>query len=220
MWICPVCDRECTNNVCLGCGFDYSTDYERYATLQLIRLPSQSVSGLRKGYKTKHSTEVCPCCGSAMINNHCIYCSFEPKDLSSPEAISRQSVQHALEFVGNLADFSVSAFRYVWVPERSRLEKRSAELVHFGSANDFFNKTKWAKEKFAQVCNGEGTELNLNMNYKYKGKIKSIKVAIPTVKSDDFWHIGVSLDTSLHLKVFLGSHSKIVTSGAIALDLT
>lgn len=220
MWTCPVCDTECTNNVCTECGFDYSKDYERFATLQMIVLPSQAISALRKDYKNKHSVGVCPCCGSAMVNNHCIYCSFEPADLSSPEAVSRQSVQHALELVGNLTDFSVSAFRYVWVPERCRLEQKSVEVVKFGNANDFFNKTKWAKEKFAQMCDGEGTELNLNMIYKYKGKTKRMKVAVPTVKSDYFWHIGVSLDTSLHLKVSLGSRSKIVTSGPIALDLT
>ena len=197
MWTCPVCEQQCDNNFCAECGFDYSTHYEQFPTLQTIP-PTQSVSGLRTAYQAKNTDCTCPCCGGTTSDGRCLYCGFEISEQIPKEELQRQAMQHALSIIEELTSFSIAAYRYEWVPERSRLEKTSPKIVRLGNARDFFNNTFWATDKFAQLRDGNGTELNLSITYKYKGKRKILKCAIPTVKCDDFWRICISLD--MHMK--------------------
>lgn len=220
MWTCPVCKHQCDDNFCAECGFEYSAHFEQFPTLQKIAAPTPAVSRLQKTYQSKNAVSTCLCCGSTLTNQHCLYCGFVPSAQASAESAHLQVVQHALGIVKDLTDFYITAYRYAWVPERSRLERKSNRLVKLGDANSFFNATVWSEDKFAQLRSGNDTSLTITLNYKYKGNRKTLTCAIPTVKTDDFWRIGISLDLSFHLKFYLGSGDKIVESAPIALDLT
>lgn len=53
MWTCPVCTQESNASFCTKCGFDYSTYYEQFPTLQILPATTQTTSGLRKVYAQK-----------------------------------------------------------------------------------------------------------------------------------------------------------------------
>ncbi len=220
MWTCPVCGQQCATTFCAQCGFDYSTHYERFPTLQPLPKQAQAVSKLRALRAPKNTLKTCPCCGGEFANGHCLYCHFTLEGPASNEDLRRLADRHSLLVVNNLSDFAIETHRYRWAPDRSRLQKIMKKFIPLGNAPQFYNATHWAAEKFAQVQPDGGTELKLTINYKYRGKPKTLTCAIPTVKCDDFWRLGIRLDSSFHLRFFLGSGTQLAESAPIALDLT
>ena len=220
MWICPICKQSCQTNFCAECGYDHSRDYEQFPTLQSIPSNISSIPARRAEYENAHVISTCLCCGSNLTNGQCSYCGFVPLNRATPEQNHRRVVQHALGIVSALTDFSIKAYRYVWVPERSRLECQSPKVIQLGNAQEFFNSILWTQHQFAQYRNSNGTELNLTLTYKYRDKRKLLHCASPTVKTEGFWKLGISLDLSFRLQLHLGTDDKIVSSAPITLDLT
>lgn len=223
MWTCPVCDHKCHGSFCSKCGFDHSSDFEHFPTLQIVPPPAAAISRLRVSYAARNTSSTCVCCGSTVTGNNCGYCNFisvkDPAQRSSA-VVLQLAAKHADAIVASLTGFSIVAYRYAWVPEHSRLEWQGEEIVPLGNARDFFPNIVWANKEFGQLRNGTGTELIFDISYQYKDKKKVLHCTIPTVKCDNFWRLGISLDKSLRLKLYLGSGKKFVESAPIALDLT
>lgn len=223
MWICPVCDQKCVDNLCSRCGFDRSSDFEHFPTLQMAAVPAAAISQLQGSYRAKSMATTCLCCSGVVTGDYCTYCNFpsikNPTERSSARAL-QQAMMHANKIVASLTDFSIVSYHYAWVPERSRLEYQSEENLRLGDARDFFNTIVWADQNFGQLRNGTGTELNLAVSYHYYGTEKVVHCNIPTVKCDNFWKFGISMDRTLHLRLYLGSGKKFIESAPIALDLT
>ncbi len=185
MWTCPVCAQKSEASFCTRCGFDRSTHYELFPTLQTLPSSTPAASGLRKVYtqNSKASAHVSP----------------------------------ALDL---LTEFTIIAYRYAWIPETSRLEQQHKQFIHLGDARNFFNTTYWVPEKFAQTLPAAGEPLNISISYKYKGQRKTVKCTVPAIKCSDFWRIGVTLDASFQLTLFLGSGGQLARSMPVPLDLT
>ena len=66
MWTCSVCDSKNEKNICI-CGFDRSSDYEKFPTLSPIPDNVNSAAALRSR-RRKPGQKVCPACGS--VNFH------------------------------------------------------------------------------------------------------------------------------------------------------
>lgn len=216
MWTCPVCEQKNSVGICANCGFDHSADRERFPTLEKIS-PSPAASSLRNAYGDRIKVSCCPCCGGLVSGTNCSYCGFAA--VKAP-AWQYQEATHRHNIVAALTDFSIVAYRYAWVPQRSRLELQEEEILSLGDARDFYGNIVWADKEFGQLRNGRGTELSFDITYHYKNQKKVLTCKIPTVKSDKFWHLGISLDKSLHLKIYLGAGKNFIESAPVALDLT
>lgn len=221
MWTCPVCAQTCTGYYCNQCGFDQSTDFENFPTLQAITAPKAAISKLRKSRSAGTMPATCKCCGSTVTGNSCGYCGFTALPGQPPSGSLLQSAAiYADRLVKSLTNFSIVAYRYAWEPQRSRLELQAEEIVPLGNATAFFPNIFWASKEFGQLRNGTGTEITFDLTYHYNGRKKVIPCTIPTVKCDNFWRVGIALDKSLHIKLYLGSGSNFIESAPIALDLT
>ena len=104
-----------------------------------------------------------------------------------------------------------------WKEYKEGAEEARVEL---GDARDFFQRIVWADKSFGQLRSGSGTDLGLDITYFYRGMQRKVSCRIPTVRGDDFWRLGISLDASLHLKVYLGSGKNYIESAPIPLALT
>ena len=223
MWTCPVCDQLNEKNFCSYCGFERSTNYTQYPTLNISIPPTTSISHKRRVYQSQNRSKVCTCCGGIVIGTHCTYCNFSTESgatATTPKMELTRAAAHAESIIASLTDFSIVSYRYGWEPKRSRLEYQSEEILSLGDAQDFFQNIVWCNRGFAQLRNGTGTELKLTLTYYFKGKKKQIACTLPTVKCDSFWLFGISLDPSLHLKLHLGSGKKFIETAPIALELT
>ena len=220
MWTCPVCDRKNTDTICAECGFDSSTDYEQYPTLQASAPKAATVSSLRAAYNSRNVESVCPCCGTMFLSRQCDYCNFTPNKADTGAETLQKARQHSTAVVANLTRFSIPAYRYAWSPENSRLQLQRVDTVELGDARDFFQRIVWADMNFGQLRSGSGTDMGIDITYFYKGMQRKVSCRIPTVRGDDFWRLGISLDASLHLKVYLGSGKNYIESAPIPLALT
>lgn len=222
MWTCPVCEQKNAVGICSNCGFDHSADREQFPTLE--RTGSQTAaSSLREAYADRIKVSSCPCCGGLVSGTNCSYCGFDavrPPAGQSPEAVRRQAEDYADTIVAALTDFSIVAYRYAWAPQRSRLELQEEEILSLGDARTFYGNIVWADKEFGQLRNGRGTELSFDITYHYKNQKKVLTCRIPTIKCDKFWRLGISLDRSLHLKIYLGAGKNFIESAPVELDLT
>lgn len=219
MWTCPVCLQTCTDPLCPECGFDYSTYFQQFPTLQSIPL-AQTICSLQDAYKAKHTPSTCLCCGSELTDGHCDYCHFEPLAGTSPEALQHQATQYGQRIVGALTDFSIAVYGYEWTPGKSDLECTFKKIIDPGKTNQFFNKKFWSAERFMPPHNGKDAKIQLRISYKFKGKEKVLRYTIPIVKVNDSWRLGIWMDTAFHLNIRIGSIKKIAESNHIPLDLT
>lgn len=217
MWTCPVCDCTNADNICHTCGFDHSTDIQQFLTLYNRIPPTTDVAILRNQYRARNMVRICECCGSIVTGDRCSYCGFASARGASQ---SQAAAVHADTMIAALTNFSIIAYRYAWEPMRSRLELQAEEIVSLGNARDFYRSITWADQEFGQLRNGTGTELQLDITYHFRGKKKVISCTIPTVKSDRFWRFGISIDASIHLRLYLGAGKKFIETAPIALDLT
>lgn len=220
MRTCPVCENECTANFCDACGFDFSADFEHFPTLQPVPADTLAISALRQQRASSNVPANCPCCGNILTASHCNYCGFDIAMGAPAQAVKQQALQHGLSVLDALTEFAITTYQYAWVPSRSRLERQSRQVIQLGNARSFFNQIHWAEESFAQVRDGNSTALDINISYLFKGEKKTLYCKIPTVRGNDFWHLGIQIDASLHVTFFLRSGENIVRSAPMPLELT
>lgn len=164
---------------------------------------------------------VCQCCGGELQSNRCSYCGFVEiidLDSSGTEFVKNMAASHKKKLVAAITDLSVISYRYKWNPAKSRLEMSKKEQLKLVDGVECYPGMRWTTQDFGQMPAGK--DITLDISYKFNGKIKQLSCTLSTVQCDDFWKIGMVIDQSLKLRVFLGTEKKHTQSPALDLELT
>ncbi len=222
MKTCPICAMEYDVAVCPVCGYDQSRDYERYPTLGSVPQGSPSRAGLQADYEASLHRDECPCCGRHVEGKYCGFCGFHMSEIlgiRSAAQVEALGAAHRENFLGDLKDISLVNYHYQWDPETSRLEFHHADERRLADGRDCHPGIFWSGPLFGQLDTNDYPDLELTLSYRWRGRLGSCKVTVPTVRTDDFWRVGLLLDAQLRLQVFLGSPTKFSVSQPVMLDL-
>lgn len=165
-------------------------------------------------------SNICQCCGTKMNASKCDYCGFVEiidMDGSGTELVQSMAANHKKNIASVITDISVVSYSYKWNEANSRLEMDKKEELKIADGTDCYSKIKWGNQVFGQLPVGKN--ITLNISYKFKGNKKPLSCSIPTVQCDDFWRVGVVIDKTLRLKVFLGTERNHTESAALDLEL-
>jgi len=102
-------------------------------------------------------------------------------------------------FVGNI---ELSIVAYEWQANANEiLELAEKHYLPFPKFVDMkLGETYWINEQFAR---NDGNSLNLTLSAKKDSATKEVAVTIPAPKTEDFWHIGVSIEEGFSAKLHL-----------------
>lgn len=165
-------------------------------------------------------SNVCQCCGTKMNTSKCNYCGFVEiidMDGSGTELVQSMAANHKKNIVGAITDLCVVSYSYKWNEAKSRLEMDKKEELKLADGVDCYPGMKWTSQAFGQLPAGK--DITLEISYKFRGAKKKLSCTIPTVQCDDFWKVGMVIDQSLKLKIFLGTEKNHTESSAFDLEL-
>ena len=243
---CSLCGKTIQTNVCDGCGYDESRNYELFPTFGPIASGMDSLAaGKRKreeargGYRMsagamgKFATEkipakknpeetgdpgqVCWCCGRNFYGTNCPYCNFIAIRDNAPEhaeLIRNLATKHRQKVIEELTDFSVIGCRYRWDEKAGKMVFAGEERIPLADGVDCQN-VFWSEPLFGQLPQ-EGGLVPVSISYRYQGVPNRLDLQIPAVRGNDFWQIGLCIDSDLCLVVFLGDPVHFRTAKAKA----
>lgn len=218
---CPICGSEYEGLLC-SCGYDLSCDYERYPTF--IQLPEglESNSARRAGYLASLRRDDCPCCGRYADGDYCGFCGFHVAGIlgiRSADRVETIAAAHRERFLSALTDIAVVNYHYRWNAETSRLEMHHADERILADGKACHPGIFWSDPLFGQLDTDDFPTLDLMLSYRWNGARKTLRVTVPTVRTHNFWQVGLLIDDQLRLRVFLGDPTEFTTSEPVALDL-
>ena len=165
-------------------------------------------------------SNICQCCGTKMNTSKCDYCGFVEiidMDGSGTELVQSMATNYKKNSASVITNISVVSYSYKWNEANSRLEMDKKEELKIADGADCYSNIKWCSQDFGQLPAGK--DIMLNITYKFRGKKKQLSCTIPTVQCDGFWRVGVVIDKTLRLKVFLGTERNHTESAALNMEL-
>lgn len=162
----------------------------------------------------------CQCCGADMSGSRCGYCGFREiidMDESGTELLRSLVSAHKKRLLKGITDISVVSYQYAWNAGKSALEQKAREQIKLADGEDCYGKVYWAKQEFGQLPSAK--EVRFALSYRINGAERTMEVALPSVICDDFWKLGLIIDESLKLQVFLGTGKHHTVSEILALNL-
>lgn len=221
MQTCPICGSEYEGLLC-SCGYDLSCDYALYPTF--LRLPDgmQSNSARQADYLASLRREDCPCCGRRVEGDYCGFCGFHVAGIlgiRSQDRVDAIATAHREAFLRDLTDIAIVNYHYRWNPDSSRLEMYHADERRLANGTDCHPGIFWSDPLFGQLDTDDYPTLELMLSYRWDGQRKTLRVPVPTVRTDNFWRVGLLIDDQLRLRVFLGDPTEFTTSEPVNLDL-
>lgn len=216
MWICPVCATKSDGPFCSSCGFDRSCDYEKYPTF--AKVSGQAVSARKAAYEDSLRPKTCPICGRELSGDTCDYCGFRVAGVQSA-LVNALAQAHRQKLLETVTDISVVNYEYTWNQELSRLMVSDVSERKLADGKQCSPGVFWTEPLFAQLDPDDYPAVEMLLHYCVNGQKKSLKLNIPTIQCDDFWRMGLLIDGSLRLCVFLGSPAKFTVSEPIELEL-
>lgn len=162
----------------------------------------------------------CQCCGVETARSKCDYCGFREiidMDESGTELLQTLVRNHQQRLVEGITDISVVSYLYGWNQKKSALEKKKKEVVKLADGKECYRNTHWSEHNFGQLASAK--EIQLELSYQVNGKEKTLTANLPAVICDDFWKLGLTIDETLHLQIFLGTQKNYSSTEWIPLDL-
>ena len=156
--------------------------------------------------KTEDEGHICWCCGRKFFGTNCPHCNFIAIRDSSPEhtaLIRNLALKHRQQILEELTDFSVIGHRYQWDEKAGKLVCTGEERIRLADGVDCQN-VFLSEPIFGQLPQKEGSLVPVSLSYRYQGVLRRAEVEIPAVRGNDFWQIGLCIDSDLSLLVFLG----------------
>lgn len=145
----------------------------------------------------------CQCCGQTVSGTHCGYCGFDEViglGDSGAQSVSTLIRDHRQKLLNSVKALSVTAYELEWKDSRPVYQKKEQTIA---KGIECYPDGMWSQKTFGQFCSGE--DLSLKLSCRIGGKKKQLSCKIPSKPSGDFWRIGLRIDDSLRLKVFLGT---------------
>lgn len=243
---CSLCGKTIETTVCDVCGYDESRNYQRFPTLCPIAPGMDSLAAgkrkreaARSGYRMTADTmgkfavekipvkkgkedpeevgQECWCCGRKFFGTNCPYCNFIAIRDSAPEhtgLIRNLALKHRQKIIEELTDFCVISYRYQWDEKAGKMVCVGEERIRLADGVDCQN-VFWSEPMFGQLPQ-EGGLVPISLSYRYQGVKRQIDLEIPAVRGNDFWQIGLCIDSDLCLVVFLGDPVHFQTAKAKA----
>lgn len=162
----------------------------------------------------------CQCCGAELNGSKCAYCGFREiidMDESGTELLRTIVSSHKKRVIEGITDISVVSYLYEWNAKRAALEKKKREVIKLADGTDCYLNDYWAKQDFGQMPAEK--VIRLEISYYVNGNEKQLTVTLPSVSCDDFWKLGLHIDETLRLQIFLGTKKNHTSSEWLALDL-
>lgn len=163
---------------------------------------------------------ICQSCGAEMIGSKCGYCGFREiidMDESGTDLLRTMVESHKKKLAESITDISVVTYAYRWNQEKYGLEQVKKEMTRLADGKDCYPNVHWTAQPFGQV--NAGQNLKIELSYKVCGKQKQLICEIPAAVCNDFWKIGLLIDETLHLQVYLGTRENSTASSPLALEL-
>lgn len=160
----------------------------------------------------------CWCCGRKFFGANCPYCNFIAIRDNSPEnaeLIRNLALKHRQKIIEELTDFCVISYRYQWDHRAGKMVCVGEDRIKLGDGVDC-QKVCWSEPLFGQLPQEEGSPVPISLSYRYQGVKHQLELEIPAVRGDNFWQIGLCIDSDLSLVVFLGDPAHFHTVKAKA----
>lgn len=156
----------------------------------------------------------CQCCGQSRSGVRCGYCGFYEVvslDEGGDKQVEELVQLHRQERIGALSELSVTTYESEWKDDSPTVQKKEQKLA---KGSDCYPDVKWCRQKFGQLASEEMLQLTCRIG----GKKKRLQCRLPSVHSEDFLRLGLRIDETLHLRIFLGSPKKYAQSEPIPLE--
>jgi len=168
--------------------------------------------------KQEDEGHICWCCGRKFFGTNCPHCNFIAIRDNSPEhtaLIRNLALKHRQQILEELTDFCVISYRYQWDEKSGKMVCVGEDRIKLADGVDCQN-VFWSEPIFGQLPQKKGGLVPISLSYRYQGVKHQLELEIPTVRGDNFWQIGLCIDSDLSLLVFLGDPVHFHTAKARA----
>jgi len=152
---------------------------------------------------------VCQCCGTDVEGESvCGYCGmvvfvdFDDEEDAGGEP--RIAESYRTELLARITNIKLKQGLPKIRFENGRfLDDGLQEIIFAGSGEDCYEKIAWAP---VNICKpqDERTKASLTVSYDCGGVPKEISFKIETIRTDDWWRLGVAIQKNMRLSAYLG----------------
>lgn len=231
---CALCGKMISVTVCDECGYDESCNYGFFPTFGLIAMGMDSLTVAKRKWEAARSIYrltagdmgklaveripakerrekpeneglECWCCGRNFFGTNCPHCNFIAIRDDSPEhagLIRDLAMKHRQKIIEELTDFYVIVHCYQWNEKAGKTACAGEKHIRMADGVDCQN-VFWSEPMFGQLPQ-DGDPVPISLSYRYQGVKRQVELEIPAVPGNDFWQIGLCIDSNLCLVVFLG----------------
>ena len=157
----------------------------------------------------------CFCCGSEIVDE-CGYCKFIFAEVLDKQALIEEeedAAQHRITKITSLKNFRTQGYAYDF--NGNNMKETQPPHFKLGDGAAAYGKILWSQEQFAQ-CHDKPKQL-LTIQYDTDTVTQSVSCEIDMPKTKDFWRLGVEIDDTLHLTVYLGEPSNCTKATSLPL---
>lgn len=169
-------------------------------------------------------TENCICCGFILDEmGECPYCGYNPIiELSgsdpNDETLKADATKWRQQLIDKLSDIKFELNKGGPLSDKGESVELNTIKIKLADGNDCYEKIVWADEDIWQDQEVE-LDKTIPINYVFDGKEYTADVQIKTIRTDDWWKFGVTLEDNLHLRFFLGTKDNYSQSELVPLKL-
>lgn len=163
--------------------------------------------------------KVCQCCGMERTGSRCGYCGFREVidiDGSSTELINSLAEVHRAKLAESITDISVMVYEYSWNQTSLGLEQQRIISRRLTDGKNCYPQMVWGKVKLGQQEPGQ--QFPLQLSYRINGTTKELQIPMTPVRCKDFWKLGIQIDRTLHLRIFLGTEDRYAISEPVPIE--
>lgn len=159
----------------------------------------------------------CACCGHAIEESFpiCSYCGFfHIVSLGSIPEDKKEYTIHRKTQIRRITEIGIRSYSYEWNAKEETYQLSESCFVKMADGIKCDGQIHWFPTEFGQSLQ-EDTPISIHIFYKVDGTQHGIRCALPHVNTEPFWKIGLEIDSTLNLVVYLGNSNTYSVSHPI-----
>ena len=152
----------------------------------------------------------CLVCGRDISG--CEYCSYcghmVVRDTDGSGYAQEDADTYKKNLLSNLTRFGIDIYQYNIISQGSipQLVADGTKRANLGDAEKCYQNIVWLDSKGSLAKHDSSASgCDVVVHYRNGKKQRQVKLAVPLIKTNDFWNFGIMIDERLSLRAYIGS---------------
>lgn len=159
---------------------------------------------------------LCACCNHEMDFESlpvCDRCGFINQIfIGDVDTTDKDARDHRRKLIAQLKDISIICYEYGWDDDNKVYAQLFKEEHKIADGPECDGKIVWASYEFGQWVDETEKTVPVELSFMCNGRKYSVTSKFLPMKSDSFWHVGVTITTDMQLVICFGTKAKYASS--------